>query len=180
MKQTKFAGFKTNVVYGGELRKRVRTARPIATKKSMHIVLRSSQAVGEWSFKRNFQIVESTLSWAAKKYGVKVYSLAINGNHIHLLVRLTNRFTYRAFIRSFSGVIALKITKSSKLKKLKKRFFDQRPFSRVVEWGKAFTTAMDYVYLNRLEALGIFEHVKGRLKGVSLYPFGRDALIDTA
>jgi REP element-mobilizing transposase RayT len=174
MKQLRFNDDRLKLAkpFGGTLLRKAknRTARPLSTKKSMHLVLRSSQATGEWSFKRNGTLVEATIEMAAKKFGVKVYSFANGGNHLHLLVKLGNRFTYNGFIRSLTGTLALKITKANKFKKLKQKFWDARPFSRVIEWGRAYGIAKDYLTLNQLESLGIFDYSKGRLRDVCLHP----------
>lgn len=158
--------FKRSQPFGGELLKRAkyRTARPLSTKKAMHVVIRSSQATGPWSFKRFDKEIERILNSAAKRFGVRVYSFANAGNHLHLIIKLGNRFTYAGFIRSITGAIALKVTRASKLKKLKQRFFDRRPYSRVVEWGRAFRIAKDYVQLNFLEAIGALPYSPGRLR----------------
>jgi hypothetical protein len=34
------------------------------------------------------------------------------------------------------------------------RFWSQRPFTRIVSWGKDFNSVLSYVKLNSLEALG--------------------------
>lgn len=153
-----------------------RGARPLTTKKSMHLVLRSSQAIGDWSFrtKKNSAIVDLTLKKLSYKYGVKIYGFANAGNHLHLIVKLGNRFTYAGFIRSLTGILALKITGSNKLKALKRKFWDRRPFSRVIEWGRAYTLAKDYLLLNQLEATGVFCYQPNRLRDVILRPFGPD------
>jgi hypothetical protein len=48
--------------------------------------------------------------------------------------------------------------------KLTKKFWDYRPFSRVVEWSKAYRIAKDYVLLNQLEGLGIIPYQPNRLR----------------
>ena len=139
----------------------------------MHLVVRSSQAVNEWSFKtkKNSQIVQDTLEKTSKKYGVKVYSFTNSGNHLHIVLRLTNRFTYKAFIRALTGTIAIKVTGAKKFNKLKKVFWDQRPFTRVLAWGRDFARAIDYVWLNKLESWGAIPYQKGRLRNIILRPF---------
>ena len=175
MKQLKFqtGEFKLARSFGGDLLKKAknRTARPLSTKKSMHIVLRSEHAKGEWSFKtrRNRQIVAQATEKAAQKFGVKIYKFASGGNHLHLLVKLGNRFAYRGFIRALTGTIALQITAANKYKKIGKKFWSGRPFSRIVEWGSAFRLALDYVMLNQLEAAGVFPYQRGRLRDVKLH-----------
>lgn len=176
--------FKKVQAFGGSLLKKAknRTSRPISTKHAMHLVLRANYKprLGGFLEKRNRQITERTLARLAQKYGVKIYQMALNSNHIHLLVKLSNRRAYAAFIRSLTGTIALKISKASKLKALNKKFWEYRPFTRIVDGFKAFSIAKDYVLLNQLEAFGAMPYQLQRLKYVSrdrLYGLAEQFLI---
>jgi REP element-mobilizing transposase RayT len=148
--------------FGGSLLKKgnAKTARPLSTKQAMHVVLRSSQATGEWSLRslKNQKMVERTLRNLARRYGIKIYEFANVGNHLHLLIKLRKRYTFTPFIRALSGIIALKVTGTSKLEKLENKFWDYRPWTRIVEWKKAYTVARDYVIQNHLEAIGFILH----------------------
>ncbi len=165
--------FKTQLAFGGTLMKKAkfRTYRPLDRKKPHHMVLRSTQAKREWSFTTtaNFKIVNDTLKLCAKKYGVKIIEFAIDGSHIHLFMWLTNRALYNRFVRALTGLIAQKITGSLKTK-LKIKIWDYRPFTRIVVGWRGYEIARDYVILNRLEAMGIIDYQKERLKSVYL-PF---------
>ena len=103
-------------------------------------------------------MVEKTIRTQAKKYGIKIYEFANVGNHLHLLIKLSNRFTFAPFMRAISGIIAIKVTGSNKLKGLKQKFWDYRPWSRIVEWKKAYSIAKDYVIQNHLEAIGYISY----------------------
>lgn len=143
--------------FGGDLlttRAERARRRPLSTKQSMHIVLRSTQAKGEWSFRKQPQLIERLIHKYAKRYGVKVFSFANVGNHIHMHVRLGSRFTYPAFIRALTGAIALAVTGANKFRKLTRRFWDRRPFSRIVTSYRAFRNMQDYVRINKLEGDG--------------------------
>jgi REP element-mobilizing transposase RayT len=151
--------------FGGTLlkNKKNRHARPLCTKRSIHLILKSSQATGEKSFKhyKNSKRVQELCFKLARRYGIKIYEYGNAGNHIHLLIKLSNRFTYFAFIRNLTGTMVKKIMGSQKLTK---KFWDYRPFSRVVEWSKAYRIAKDYVLLNQLEGLGIIPYQPNRLR----------------
>lgn len=157
--------------FGGALLKKAknRTSRPISTKHSMHLVLRANYKpkLGGFLSLQNKKIVEKVLAKLAAKYGVKIQQLAINTNHIHILLKLSNRYTYAAFIRSLTGTIAIQISKANKFKSLTKKFWEYRPFTRIVESFKAFSIARDYVLLNQLEALGAIAYQPKRLKYLS-------------
>lgn len=143
--------------YGGDLltkRKERERPRPLSTKHPMHIVLRSTQASGDWSFRKRPQVIERLIYKYARKHGVKVHAFANVGNHIHMHVKLGNRFTYPAFIRALTGAIALAVTRASKLKKLVKSFWDRRPYTRIVKSRRAVLNLRDYIEINRMEGEG--------------------------
>lgn len=167
MIQQKFGmqNFKIAKAYGGRLRNKAknRGARPLCTKRSIHVVLWSSQAKGQKSFirKENRILLVKTLEQTAQRFGVKIYRIGNAGNHLHLIVKLTNRFLYAGFIRALTGALALKL-------KIK---WDFRPFTRILEWGRDFKRACDYVFLNELEGAGAVAYSKTRLRGVNLEPW---------
>lgn len=149
--------------YGGQLlktRKGRSRGRPLATKSSMHLVLRSSLAKGEWSFRRpkNQAKIRSLLKKFSERYGVRILSLANVGNHLHLHLQLTRRDGYRPFIRALTGAMAMAITGvnrwTAKIGK-KLRFWDYRPFTRIVVGFRALLGLRDYIRINQLEGEGV-------------------------
>lgn len=162
MKQTSFIK-KELSAYGGELLKtrhgRSR-ARPLATRYTMHLVLRASKAKGQWSFKRpkNENKIQKIVQRFSTRYGVKVLSLANVGNHLHFQIKLSNRHLYKPFIRAITSAIAMAVTGTSRWKPLKKtpkdKFWDYRPFTRIVQSLTAFLSLRDYIKMNELEGCG--------------------------
>ncbi len=144
--------------FGGPLLKKsnAKTARPLSTKKAMHVVLQSSRATGEWSLRnlRNQKIVERILRRLAKEYSIKIHEFGNAGDHLHLLIRLKNRASFAPFIRALSGMIALQVTKANKLTKLKEKFWDCRPWSRILELKRSYSLAKDTLIQNHLAAIG--------------------------
>ncbi|MGZ3694916.1 MAG: transposase [Bdellovibrionota bacterium] len=145
--------------YGGELlktRKGRVHGRPLDTKNTMHMILRSSKAEGALSFKRpeNAHKIRLIVKKFSEKYGVKILSLANVGNHLHFQIKLGNRYTYRPFIRAITAAIAMAVSGVSRWKKAKGKFWDYRPFTRVVIGWKAFLTLRDYIEINQLEGVG--------------------------
>jgi len=144
--------------FGGSLLKKsnAKTARPLSTKHGMHVVLRSSKAKGEWSLRslKNQKMVEKTLKLLAKKYGIKIHEFANAGNHLQLLIKLQNRGNFKPFVRALTGTIALKATGATKLKGLEEKFWDYRPWTRVIELKKAYSIAKDDFVLKHLEKIG--------------------------
>jgi REP element-mobilizing transposase RayT len=146
--------------YGGELLKtrkgRVR-GRPLATKYSMHLVLRSSLAVKEKSFLKPIHsaAIKKIIKKFSLKYGVKVISLANVGNHLHFHIKLGNRHAYRAFIRAVTAAIAMAVSGVSRWSKhIQGKFWDYRPFTCIVETKRQFLNLRDYMQINKYEGLG--------------------------
>src|SRR5688500_13524537 len=97
---------KATYEHGGSLAKgRRKTKRPIATKKAMHVTLRSSWAKGELSLlqRRNASFLKTLLPELAKRWEVRVYRWSNNGNHLHLLVKARRRKGFQNFLRVLAG-----------------------------------------------------------------------------
>lgn len=154
--------------YGGSLqttRKGRQGARPLSTRHHMHFVLRSTQATGAWSFTRHRQKIHQIIQKFGQKFGVKVHSMANVGNHLHLHLQFTSRLTYKPFIRAITAAIMMAVTKSSRWNQPRNvsmnsngsrntRFWDRRPFSRIVQSFRAQLTLKDYIAINHLEGFG--------------------------
>lgn len=153
--------------YGGELlKKREGRAhgRPLSTTNTMHLVLRSSRAAGDWSFRRpkNEKKIREIVLRFSRKYGVRVLNLANVGNHLHFHIRLGNRYTYKPFIRAVTAAIMMAVTGYSKWNKrpADERFWDYRPFTRIIANGlRAFLSLNDYIRINQLEGFGFRREV---------------------
>lgn len=156
MRQLKFLKPEPKM-YGGTLRnkrKNRKGPRPLAVKHSMHLSLKSSKAKGEWSFYRHRRTIRGIVDKFATKYGVKIHSMANVGNHLHIHIQLANRFTYRSFIRAITAAIAMAVTGASRWNKLGIKFWDYRPFTRVIVGLRAFLGMRDYVLINEIESQG--------------------------
>jgi REP element-mobilizing transposase RayT len=143
--------------YGGELlktRKGRSGPRPLDTKNTMHLVIRSSKARGDWSFRKHAGKIEKIVQKFSKKYGVGIISMANVGNHLHFQIKLANRYTYKPFIRAITGAIAMAVTGASRWKKVTGKFWDHRPFTRVVQSFRGFLKLRDYIRINQIEGYG--------------------------
>ncbi len=151
----------------------------------MHLVLRSTKAKGDWSFRssKNERKIRQIVDHFSSKYGIKIHSLANVGNHLHFHIKLGNRQTYKPFIRAITSAIAMAVTGASRWNKVntnrgngqhlengghstdrltnrtnhkssKNRFWDYRPFTRVVRSFKALLNLRDYIRINELEGYG--------------------------
>lgn len=134
--------------------------RPLDTKNTMHLVLRSSKAKGPWSFLKaqNKQAIQNILGKFSKKYGVRVLSVANVGNHLHLQIQLTNRQSYKKFIKATTSAIAMAITGVNRWTQNageKLKFWDRRPFTRVIVGFRSVLNLRNYIQLNQLEGMGV-------------------------
>lgn len=158
--------FKIQKEFGGAHLKRshAKKARPISTKMAMHLTLRSSKAKGDKSFLSNRNratLIEKKVRELARKSGVTIYRFANVGNHIHLLVRATYRRGFVSFLRAISGIIAriaLGAERGSAKLKEAVRFWDQRPWTRILAWTKDFYNVKKYVEQNFNEAMGFIPY----------------------
>jgi REP element-mobilizing transposase RayT len=148
--------------YGGQYRntrKGRSRPRPISCRHSMHLVLRSTRARGHWSFWRshNNRRIEAILAKFSGRHGVRIISKANVGNHLHLHIRLFRISGYKRFIRAVTGAIAMAITGKSRWSHdlaFKQKFWDLRPFTRLVIGRRDFSNVKNYIRINQLEGLG--------------------------
>ena len=150
--------------FGGALLKgNPRTARPLNTKRPVHLVLKSKMATGSRSMLRPqfADRIRQTIERQARDCGVKIYRYSNNGNHLHLIVKLHSIALYRKFIRSVTGVLARIVLRAEKAcGKLQagEKFWQVRPFTRLALWGKDYARLARYLVLNNLEAIGFIPH----------------------
>lgn len=148
--------------YGGVLlntRKGRQSGTPLATKNTMHLILRSSKAIGDLSFKKqkHSQNIKRIISQFSAKYGIKIISFANVGNHLHMHLKLSKLQGYKPFIRAVTAAIAMSVTGLNRWNKntKKEKFWDYRPFTRVIIGLRALLIMKDYLEINQLEGLGL-------------------------
>lgn len=114
-------------------------SRPLDTKRSIHLVLKATNA---FVLLRSRKLVESRIDRISRRFGVKVYRIGIHADHVHVAIKIPNRNLYCRWIRVLTSCLVREI---SGLK------FSLRPYSRVVNWGREFKSVCAYVYENFLE-----------------------------
>lgn len=163
--------------------------RSFITNKPIHLVLRSDKAVGRRSFLKNDRIVRNVLKKFSSRFGIKIYQLAICGNHIHCLARASSRKNLQNFFRVFAGQVAQEILRKYPMqswekkafrggthKKNQKTFWSFLIYSRVVSWGRDFGNVRRYIVRNVLEAYRIIAYQPRPSRFVmGRYPFVRDS-----
>ena len=152
-----FALFKApDLFHGSNLRQGKRKiARPLDPKRTIHLILKSSQARGERSLlqPRYTKRIQLLIEQVAKQYGIKIYQFANVGNHLHLLVKTQTRLEFQNFLRVITGKIAILVTQAKKGQK-RGKFWDGLSFTRVVNWGKDFDRLVKYFIKNQIESFG--------------------------
>jgi REP element-mobilizing transposase RayT len=156
------------LTHGGELAKgRRKTARPFDSRRAMHVVLRSGVAGSSmpslYGYRGYIGILVAEL---AHRFGVRVYEKSVNSNHIHLVTRGRDRAGFKRFLMALSGRIAQKVTGAKKGAPQPTKFWESIPWSRILEWGKAYITALRYAKQNALEAEGILAYVSRKRRSL--------------
>jgi len=100
-------------------------------------------------------MVNHSIRRFAARFEVKIYRYAINSNHIHIALRVKTRRSFQNYLRATAGVIGLKILSATKNEMNGRRFWDLLAFSRIVEWGRAYSILLKYVLQNQMEAEGV-------------------------
>ena len=142
--------------FGGALLDRgsPRTRRPIHPRQPHHLVLRTTRARGALSLlapgrARRIQTLAFRLGHTL---GVRVYTYANAGNHLHLLVQPRSREAFHAYIRALSGLVARLTLRAERGRPTRRPFWDRRPWTRIVAWDRDFEVVLTYVIRNALEA----------------------------
>lgn len=140
--------------------------RPFSKKCDAHVVLKSRFAVGPRSFLRsaNRKAVKAIVERSAKRFYVTLRRNINVGNHLHLLIHAPTAEMQRNFLRTITALIAREIMNAHKGNSICKvlgrpadaarGFWDARPFSRLIPWGRAYQAILNYLSLNSLEAIG--------------------------
>jgi len=96
--------------FGGSLLKNshAKVKRPIACRRPMHVVLRSSRSRGARSLlsPRRAGRIQGILHIQAERFQVKLMKIANAGNHLHLVVKAKTVEGFKGFLRAVTGAIA--------------------------------------------------------------------------
>jgi REP element-mobilizing transposase RayT len=152
------------IEHGGDVGKGKRKrARPLDTKRPLHVVLRSSRATRDWSMLRSSVAgrIKNDARRLARRYGLTLYRYANVGNHIHMLTRARSRAGLQCFLRVFAGVTAKRVTGPRRGRAVGK-FWDRLAYSRIVSWGREYRSVAANVRQNEDEARGIRRATRAR------------------
>jgi REP element-mobilizing transposase RayT len=147
---------KQSLSFGGSslLGKR-KTARPLSTKKPLHLVLKSESSS---LFNPGNRALEKLIRDHAKKYSIAVYAFSFNWSHLHLVLKIPTRGSYMAFVRTVTAAIISFLSKQKG--RTLKGTFTLRPFTRILNWGRDLRNVINYNELNDLEGWGLLSRNK--------------------
>ncbi len=151
--------------HGGSLRAGKRKiARPFTSKKPLHLVFKSTKAKGQWSFlaPRNKGVIHLLLDAAQKKWNGKIHRFENVGNHLHIIAQFKKRSDFQSFLREFTQKVMFQVT-GAKKGNPQGKFFASIAYSRVIEWGKSYRAAKNYLWKNALESLGFSNNLVQKL-----------------
>ena len=131
-----------------------RQYRPRVTKEAMHLVLRSDRAKGAKSLLKYDAVVRKVIAKIAGRHGVRVYRIVNAGNHLHITLKLSKQFLWKGFISGITGGIARALG-FKRDENSKQGFWNSRPFTRAIAWGRDYNVVKDYHVLNQLEVDGV-------------------------
>ncbi len=138
---------------GTESKGKRKEFRPLSTKHTIHLVLKSDKARGQFSFltHKNKPLVDTLLKSKAKKFGVRIAEYVNVGNHLHIKIRISSREAFQKFLKSITTLIARKITGAKKGKRFG-RFWQGLAFTRVLRSAFEELQLKGYFEANRRQA----------------------------
>lgn len=123
--------------------------RELDFKRSTHLVLRLKENLPSLFCARDKKLREGFYK-IAEKYSVKIYEMVFNHTHVHILVKLPSRESYRAFIREVTSRCVNYWSKKTGIKL--RRVFVTLPFTRTIEWGRDFLGIKKYFEKNEKQS----------------------------
>ncbi len=120
--------------------------------------MKSSRAQGTHSLLRHSREISRILSLQASRHQIRLQQVANAGNHIHLLLEAPSREHLSAFLRAISGRIAQTVIGPQIQPPTSgeaTRFWDARPFSRIVSRGRDHRNVARYLGMNSTEMAGL-------------------------
>jgi len=166
--QTQFFKAAAKTFGGSLLKHNPREKRTLSFRRPIHLVMRSKYAKNQWSFlhKNNKSKIDFQVMKQAKANGIRVYDYVNVGNHLHMNLLIPSRLSYQRFVRSLSGIIPRLVmgierggarptdSMAYERKAPLATFWEGRPFTRILSWGREFRALQSYFQLNHWESLG--------------------------
>ena len=122
----------------------------------MHLVLKAERATGPWCFRspQNYAKVIGILKKFSLRQNVTILSFANVYNHMHFHIRFPDRTRYKRFIRAITSAIVHAISGVHRRNKPKTKFWDFRPFTRIIYDELARRIIENYIRINQFQGAG--------------------------
>lgn len=117
-----------------------KVARAISLRGANHVVLKTNKHI----LRKNAPKLRALIRETQDRFGVKIRALSIMSNHVHLVIKVSNRKQFADGLRFLAGMIALKIAKT--------KLWTQRAWSRPLKVRKDISTTEIYVWNNAIKA----------------------------
>ena len=153
--------------FGGSLLKgsHAKTKRPFRPHLALHVVLKMNPKICDESDPKVFtrkslfvfmNEVDSVLQEQSRRHMIRVYGAANSGNHLHLVIQAPSKDHLISFLKAFSGRVA-QIVQGEKIEKsrksFKEKFWEARPYSRLVSFGRDLKGLLRYIGINSTETV---------------------------
>lgn len=164
--------------FGGRLLKgHPRHERPLSYKKPLHITLRTKAKSSLHLLQpRAAREVQKLVALQAQRQKIKIYRYKNMGTQLHLVVLVPKRKNYQIFIRGLTSRISMRLAKLNQQKgtlqkvtahklalpKELKDFWQDRPYTRIINWGQNFLRAKEEFWQSTLNALGLNSNPKSK------------------
>lgn len=140
-RQLKLFEFETKTAFGGTLNLgRRKTVRPLDSARPVHLIFKADR---EDLLLANRDLVEQVLRRNGVRLGVKIRQVAVNADHIHIVIEFACRLVFTRWIRAVTGVLARKIEGLT---------WKQLPYTEIVNWGRHLKNTEYYLGQNQQEA----------------------------
>lgn len=136
-----------------------KVARPFSSEQALHVTMRTKLS-GVFAVRRTRSWLCQYVPQLAFKKGIRLYHLSINSNHLHIVLKAPSQIALSFFLRVLAGVSARKVLGAERGRPGMVAVWHERPYSRVLHWGREFCNVMRYVQRNALETMGLIRYQK--------------------
>ncbi len=144
-------------VFGGALLKgNARIARPLSTKKPVHMVMKSKLAKGERAFTKTkiAKQIDEVVKKLATENNIKLQRFANGGDHLHFVMNISSRKSFNIFLRAVSGLIARITLGAERGSPVDKQFWDHKPYTKILESSEDIKAVSSIMNQRKPEATG--------------------------
>ena len=158
-KDTKLWWIVKQGIYGGSLDYR-KVKRPFDSKRLVHAVFKGNPGT-QLRFTKSVVSIRKLATKVAMKSQVKMKDIAVNHDHLHILIQAQKREQLTAFLKTLAAEMGKMYQRLAKKYGVKRKgsLWVKRPFTRLVNWERLSREKLKkYFEKNRKEALGFIEY----------------------